>query len=77
MGLSRETVRNYACAQGIPVRAPRRRQQEPSQLSDFLAELRWSTGPIEGHITRVKFIKRLGYGRAGLNLLRARITGVA
>lgn len=40
-------------------------------------ELPWSTGPIEGHITRVKLIKRLGYGRAGIGLLRARITGIA
>lgn len=40
-------------------------------------ELPWSTGPVEGHITRVKFIKRVGYGRAGLSLLRARIIGCA
>lgn len=36
-------------------------------------ELPWSTGPVEGHITRVKLIKRIGYGRAGLTLLKARI----
>jgi transposase len=35
----------------------------------------WSTGPVEGHITRVKLIKRAGYGRAKLPLLRARILG--
>ena len=35
----------------------------------------WSTGPVEGHINRVKFIKRAGYGRAKLPLLRARILG--
>jgi transposase len=35
----------------------------------------WSTGPVEGHINRVKFIKRAGYGRAKLLLLRARILG--
>ena len=34
-----------------------------------------STGPVEGHITRVKLIKRAGYGRAKLPLLRARILG--
>jgi transposase len=33
----------------------------------------WSTGPVEGHINRVKLIKRAGYGRARLPLLRARI----
>jgi transposase len=35
----------------------------------------WSTGPVEGHINRVKLIKRAGYGRAKLPLLRARILG--
>jgi hypothetical protein len=35
----------------------------------------WSTGPVEGHITRVELIKRAGYGRANLALLRARILG--
>jgi transposase len=33
----------------------------------------WSTGPCEGQICRVKLIKRLGYGRAKLDLLRQRI----
>ena len=33
----------------------------------------WSTGPVEGHINRVNFIKRAGYGRARLPLLRASI----
>ena len=33
----------------------------------------WSTGPVEGQINRLKLIKRRGYGRAGFDLLRARI----
>lgn len=33
----------------------------------------WSTGQCEGQITRVKLIKRLGYGRAKADLLRQRI----
>ncbi len=33
----------------------------------------WSTGKVEGQMTRVKLIKRIGYGRAGLDLLRARM----
>lgn len=40
-------------------------------------ELPWSTGPVEGQITRVKLLKRIGYGRASLALLRARILGCA
>jgi transposase len=33
----------------------------------------WSTGPVEGQITRLKLIKRQGYGRAGFALLRQRV----
>lgn len=39
--------------------------------------LPWSTGPVEGHINRLKLLKRLGYGRAGIALLRARVIGTA
>lgn len=34
---------------------------------------RWSTGPVEGHINRLKLIKRQGYGRTGFALLRQRV----
>jgi transposase len=40
-------------------------------------ELEWSTGPVEGQITRLKLLKRIGYGRASLPILRARVTGIA
>ncbi|WP_443035074.1 transposase [Streptomyces sp. BE133] len=33
----------------------------------------WSSGQVEGHVTRIKLIKRKGYGRAELDLLRKRI----
>jgi transposase len=33
----------------------------------------WSNGPVEGHVHRVKLIKRQGYGRAKLDLLRRRV----
>jgi len=32
---------------------------------------RWSNGPVEGHIPRLKVIKRQMYGRASFQLLRA------
>ena len=32
--------------------------------------LPWSNGPVEGHINRLKLIKRSGYGRMHLDLLR-------
>lgn len=33
----------------------------------------WSNGPTEGHVNRLKFIKRQMYGRASFNLLRLRV----
>ncbi len=36
-------------------------------------KLPWSNGPSEGHINRLKLIKRQGYGRAKFDLLRARV----
>jgi transposase len=34
---------------------------------------RWSNGPVEGHVNRLKTIKRQMYGRAGFSLLKARV----
>jgi transposase len=34
---------------------------------------RWSNGPVEGAVNRLKTIKRQMYGRAGFTLLRARV----
>jgi len=33
----------------------------------------WSNGPVEGHVNRLKTVKRQMYGRAGFILLRARV----
>jgi transposase len=33
----------------------------------------WSSGQVEGQINRLKFLKRQMYGRAKLDLLRARV----
>jgi transposase len=33
----------------------------------------WRNGPVEGQVNRLKFIKRSMYGRAGWQLLRARV----
>ena len=35
--------------------------------------LPWSTGPVEGHINRLKLIKRSMYGRAEFDLLKLRV----
>jgi len=33
----------------------------------------WSNGPVEGFVNKLKLVKRQGYGRAGFELLRARM----
>lgn len=33
----------------------------------------WSNGPVEGQINRLKMLRRQMYGRAGVELLRARL----
>ncbi|MFE3784657.1 ISL3 family transposase [Amycolatopsis sp. NPDC059090] len=35
--------------------------------------LPWSSGAVEGAVTRIKLLKRMGYGRANLDLLRNRV----
>ena len=37
----------------------------------------WSNGQTEGQITKLKLVKRQMYGRAKLDLLKARLIGVA
>lgn len=39
--------------------------------------LPYSTGPVEGHINRLKLIKRQAYGRAGLSYLQHRFLSAA
>jgi transposase len=59
-------------------------------LSKFAASLRrdfdainaalvlpWTTSPVEGQISRIKMLKRTMYGRAGFELLRARVLNAA
>jgi transposase len=33
----------------------------------------WSNGPVEGHVNRIKLLKRSGSGRMKLDLLRSRV----
>ena len=40
------------------------------------ATTRWSNGPVEGHVNRLKTIQRQMYGRAGFGLLKARVVNV-
>ncbi len=65
-------------------------EAENSELRGFAAGLRqdkqavraalllpWSSGQVEGQVTRLKLVKRQGYGRAKLDLLRTRMIQVA
>ena len=75
-------------ASGAPVRERRmtaRRKQEAvlrvlrgdgSAVAAALS-LPWSNGQTEGHVTKLKLVKRQMYGRAKPDLLRARILGAA
>ncbi len=35
--------------------------------------MEWNSGAVEGHVNRIKMIKRQMFGRANLDLLRKRI----
>jgi hypothetical protein len=37
----------------------------------------WSNGPVEGHVNRLKTIKRQMYGRANFDLLQLRVLHAA
>jgi transposase len=47
-------------------------RQDEAAVAAGLSET-WSNGPVEGHVNRLKLIKRQMYGRAGFPLLRARV----
>ena len=49
-----------------------RRGRYPDPVHAAL-ELPYSTGPVEGHVNRIKLLKRQGYGRAKFDLLRQRV----
>ncbi len=51
------------------------RQDQAAVLAGLT--LPWSQGPLEGHVNRLKLIKRSMYGRAKLPLLHARVLHVA
>jgi hypothetical protein len=40
-------------------------------------EYKWSNGPVEGNVHRLKLIKRSMYGRASFHLLRLRVLATA
>jgi DNA replication protein DnaC len=51
-------------------------RQDERAVSAALTEA-WNNGPVEGHVNRLKLIKRQMYGRAGFRLLKARVRSAA
>jgi hypothetical protein len=60
------------CEFGPVVRFAYGLQKDISAVSAAV-DTSWSTGQVEGQINRLKMIKRQMYGRAGFELLRARV----
>jgi transposase len=56
---------------GLRSFARRLRQDEAAVRAGATVE--WSNGPVEGQVNRLKVIKRSMYGRAGFDLLKARV----
>jgi transposase len=50
----------------------RRRERDLEAVTTGLT-LAWNSGPVEGHVNRIKMLKRQMFGRAGLPLLRKRV----
>jgi len=65
----------YAYQRGLPLLLAGLRQDE--QAVRAALTLPWSSGQVEGQVTRLKLVKRQGYGRAKLDLLRARLVRAA
>jgi transposase len=61
-----------ACGIDSMRRFVRRLKQDWAAVQNAV-ELSWSNGPAEGHINRLKTLKRQMYGRAQFELLRARL----
>jgi transposase len=63
-----------AAASGVPelVGFAAGLRADEAAVSAALTET-WSNGPVEGQVNRLKAIKRSMYGRAGMDLLRARV----
>jgi transposase len=74
---SRETLgewlaRGEACSDPDLRRFAEGIRRDEAAVSAAVTE-RWSNGPVEGHVNRLKTIKRQMYGRAGFMLLRGRV----
>src|SRR5579859_6224929 len=59
---------------GIPeVRAFVKKLRQDQQAVQAGLILKWNNGMVEGHVNRLKLLKRRMYGRANFDLLRLRV----
>ncbi|HET8911592.1 MAG TPA: transposase [Ktedonobacteraceae bacterium] len=59
---------------GIPeLRAFVKKLRQDQQAVQAGSVLKWNNGMVEGHVNRLKFLKRSMYGRANFDLLRLRV----
>ncbi len=56
--------------------SPRDSRKTSQQCARGFTE-KWSNGPVEGFIHKLKLIKRSMYGRASFGLLRRRVLGAS
>jgi len=62
-----------AVAGGTPLASFAAERRKDTGAVQAALDLPWTTSPVEGQISRGKTIKRTMYGRAGFDLLRARV----
>jgi len=60
-------------AQNSPLASFARRLKRDQAAVEAALRLPWSNGMVEGHIHRLKLLKRQMYGRAGFDLLKLRV----
>lgn len=61
-GCEAQVIKKFAAGLKKDLAAVRARLTEP-----------WSNGLVEGFVTKLKLLKRQGYGRANFDLLRVRV----
>jgi transposase len=66
-----------AAAEGTSLAHFAAQLRRDSEAVQAALELPWTTSPAEGQISRIKMLKRTMYGRAGFDLLRARVLHAA
>jgi transposase len=70
--------RESALASGLPdLRSFVAGLDRDREAVEAALRLPWSNSPVEGQVNRLKLVKRQMYGRAGFDLLRARVLRAA